>query len=249
VTFALAIPHCPWIPERFESLKNLSRQLLADRPWPAGIEHRIFDDREPNWSWSAKLWQWSTTTDATHLLQIQDDVIVCRDFWTHLHAMVSAGPREIICLESVLDPPGPSPWYTTGDGMIGVGYVMPIKCVRRYEPSLEEFLEFREKLRPGAIQSLNEDQMIGLYAYYMQYKIWHPRPTIIDHDTSIQSTYGNDTHSHRRPVRTLVHDDLAPASWSTVGPVPHIQMMYSSTPYLCRRWVPGFSYKRFLEAR
>jgi hypothetical protein len=32
--------------------------------------------------------------------------------------------------------------------------------------------------------------------------VWHPTPTIIDHDVDLKSTYGNDRHLYRRPQVT-----------------------------------------------
>ena len=65
-TIALAIPHTPWKPERVESLQRLLKQ------W-AGMDgtFKLFTDKEPNWSWSEKLWHWGFDTGASHLLQLQ----------------------------------------------------------------------------------------------------------------------------------------------------------------------------------
>jgi hypothetical protein len=208
----------------------------SDAGHPA--EFRVFADKEPNWSWAERLWNWAVGTHTTHLLQLQDDVIVGADFWAHLDNMVRAVPGEIIGLESVLDIG--APWYTTGDGLIGVGYVVPL-------PVLAHFLTWRRtRLRPGAVQVLNEDQLLGVYAFATGRRVFHPHPTVIDHDAEIASTYGNDAHAHRRPARSTVRGDAAPPSWAPPEFIPHKARFYGdSTPTLCRRWVRGYSFERY----
>jgi hypothetical protein len=237
-SFALGIPHTPWVPERVETLARLHTQLGLDTPdAPHPAVFRLFADKEPNWSWAERLWNWALGVDATHLLQLQDDVIVGAEFWPQLTAMVHAVPDQIIGLESVLDIG--APWYTTGDGLIGVGYVVPL-------PVLAHFLTWRRtQLRPGAVQALNEDQLMGIYAFATGQRIFHPRPTIIDHDAEIASTYGNDRHSHRRPARSTVRGDAPPASWQPPEFIPHRAKFYGATPSICRRWVRGYSFERY----
>jgi len=275
-TFALAIPHTPWVPERLESLRRLKTELrIFDLPpgsrpdgdwyiWDereqhAGrsrgcgvVDYRLFSDREPNWSWSARLWQWGLDSGATHIVQLQDDVQVGPDFWPQLRAMVEAVPDAILGLESVMAIG--SPWYTTGDGLIGVGYVIPRDDLRellnfRDTPSFGEHVDADRLpcLRPGSAERLNEDQLIGMFTFSTGRKIWHPVPTIIDHNVDIASTYGNDSHSHRRPARSTVRGDRAPESWGVPEQVPHVAKFYGATPRMCRMHVRGYSYKKYRE--
>jgi hypothetical protein len=230
-TFCLAIPHTPWIVARVKSLQRLLEQL-GSRP-----EHyREFSDREPNWSWAGKMWEWAAETGATYFLQLQDDVIASPNFWSSIAAMVRSVPDQIIGLESV-HPEAHSTrargdcWYTTSDGLIGVGYVVPAALLRR-------FLYWRSsRLCKGAIVSISEDTLLCTYALAEGYRIWHPVPTIIDHDTEIASTYGNDHHSHRRP--TVTWRDFGANVWP-VGNVAHVGHFYGGrVAKLARRWVIG----------
>lgn len=201
---------------------------------------RIFADKEPNWSWAQKLWLWGHETGASHLLQLQDDVQVGAEFWTALTEMVAALPPDaVIGLESVL--PLGVPWYTTGDGLIGVGYVLSRNTLG------ELFTWQATKLRPGAIESLNEDQLLGLFCFETGRRIFHPHPTVIDHDLDLPSTYGNDQHSHRRPAASTVAGAKLPESWALAESAPHRARFYGATPALLRHWCRGYSYKRMLE--
>lgn len=237
VTFALAVPHTPWKAERAASLTRLVDALS---PAPSSmLARKVFADREPNWSWSEKLWTWGVESGATHLLQLQDDVLVGTDFWPHLTAMVEAVPEQIIGLESVLAIG--SPWYSGTDSLIGVGYVLP--C----EVATQLLAWRRSQIRAEGWRRINEDQLICLFCFATGRRVWHPVPTIIDHDTELASTYGNDAHTHRRPARSTVRGDLAPPSWAVQAEVAHVDRFYQATPSLCRQHVRGYSYERFLE--
>jgi hypothetical protein len=233
VTFAVGIPHTPWVPERAASMDRLIRDLGM----PLSREMvcaKLFQEREPNWSWSQKLWGWACSTGATHLLQIQDDVIVGPEFWPTLLAMVEAKPDDVIGLESVLGIG--TQWYSTSDGLIGVAYVVPIRLLR-------DFITWRStELRADGYKLLNEDTLLGLWCFVTGRRILHPSVTIVDHDTELASSYGNDRHSHRRPSRTTTRGDAAPESWDG-EPFP-AGRFYASTPRLARRYVKGYGWER-----
>jgi hypothetical protein len=244
MTIALGIPHTPWVPERVKSVNRLAHALGFG--WgESGVYYeqknihafRPFTDREPNWSWSERLWRWGYETGAAHLLQLQDDVIVDGDFWSHLKRMLEVVPDQVIGLESVhnacamLRDAGHH-WYTTSDGLIGVGYVLP-------HAVLKEFLEWRATcLRPNAYTQVSEDTLIDMFCLSTHRRVYHPVVTIIDHDTGLSSTYGNDDHTHRRPALSTVRGD-GPADWSSTM-IPHLGRFYELTARACRRHVLGF---------
>jgi hypothetical protein len=250
VTIALAIPHTPWIPERVESMGRLLDELgitMTGGGQPAyetPLQHfRIFFDRAKNWEWSGAMWTWLARTDATHCLQLQDDVRVAPNFWPALRAMLEAVPDQVICLE-VVHPAVVAVaregyrWMTTSDLMVGVGYVLP-------RALLVEFLEWRSNLTLRALEAIPEDTLLAVWCVATGRRIWSPIPTIIDHDTSIPSTYGNDHHQHRRPpVRWDTHwttgDALEHANVWGLGNVPHLGRFWDLTPLL-ERWVPGWT--------
>lgn len=265
ITFALGIPHTPWKRERVESFARLCKSLgIGECPRDEELrpnEHeisyamrkatRFFTERCPNWQWSGDMWRWAAETDATHFLSLQDDVIPSPNFWPELRAMVEAKPDEVIGLESVHPECTEAArngvrWLATSDGLIGVGYVLPIWLLR-------EFLEWRAtRLCKGAVESITEDSLLSLWCLTTEQPIYHPVPTIIDHDTSLKSTYGNDTHSHRRPVVTwkdyAVGDD--PKWWD--HPATHVGHFYGGwIAQLGRRWVKGatdLDWKRWRDA-
>lgn len=246
MTLSVAISHSPWVPERVESFKRLCTWLeIGNAPdWTCLNQHvsshvAIFQDREPNWSWSEKMWSWAASTAATHCLFLQDDVIPMPGFWDALQAMVEANPDAIIGLETahpaaaVLRDEGAN-WMTTADGLIGVAYVMP-------RETLKKFLLWRSSaLKPGAVEAVSEDSLIGLYAAWHGLRIWHPIPTIIDHDTTIASTYGNEGHKNRRPSVKWDEDHTQLQSfehWLPHSAMPHLGLYYVATPALLEKWL------------
>jgi hypothetical protein len=117
--------------------------------------------------------------------------------------MLEAVPYEIIGLEAA-HPLGPEMqrtgrrWYRTRAWLIGVGYVFPIW-------RLKAFLHWCDQ-NPERVAGTNEDSLISEWASEHEIDVWHPVPTIIDHDLGVPSTYANDVHHefsmYRRPTVT-----------------------------------------------
>lgn len=265
ITISLAISHTPWVPARVESFGRLENRLAqsvgACPTWDfaraAGMtEKKSFTERAPNWSWSEDMWRWASETSATHCLFLQDDVIPAPNFWPAIHAMVEAHPDQIIGLESV-HPGGMSlaragqHGYTTADGLIGVGYVEPRSVV-------VEKLKWRLfDLKRGAVENMTEDALINVFALCTGRRIWHPCPTIIQHDTSLESTYGNDAHSHREPCVTWRDGDVCdfavadleePSFWGKSSG-PHLGRFYEMTIELARRWAKSWTSEKHLASQ
>lgn len=255
ISFAFGLPHTPWVPARVESFARLKDQLKFPRDGDVHLlspDERVFSERASNNVWSLVMWTWAAEMNRTHFLTLQDDAIVAPDFWRALRALVAAHPDEIIGFEVVhpltraLAEEGHR-WFTTSDMLIGVGYVVPL-------PVLRDFLAWRKAaLRPGATEALDaggkpvltEDTLLALFCLATGRRLWHPIPTIIDHDTSLESTYGNDAHGARRPpVRWdegAGEADLSdPEFWSAeppFGTVPHVGRFYEATPALAYAYV------------
>lgn len=208
-----------------------------------------FTEREPNWSWSVKMLSWAVNTDATHFLTLQDDALVSPLFWPTLAAMVEAVPDRLIGLEAA-HPVGPllaragHRWMSTSDFLVGVAWVAPMSVIREFRAWCES------ALRPGAIQAISEDSLLGLWAAVTGHRVLHPIPTPTGHDTSLASTYANDGHSHRRPTVTWRDGEIygwqdvdltRPAFWRQRELPPHLGRFYTSTPLTMARWVNGWS--------
>jgi len=250
VTFAIGIPHTPWIPERVASYRRLLGALGVEGD---AVAARTFADRAPNHVWSGDMWRWGAEQRASHFVTLQDDAMVAPNFWRALRAMVAAVPDEVIGLEVAHKATkalalARRRWFTTADCLIGVGYVLPTGL-------LQDFLRWRATaLKPGALERVSEDTLVALWCLVTGRRIWHPIPTLIDHDTGIASTYGNDSHPNRRPeVTWRAHagpaTDLEDVSfWIDTPEVPHLGRFYESTPGLALEHVEGFTREDYARA-
>lgn len=265
-SIALAIPHCPWSPERVGTMKRLTEALGLPEaasttdgvaPGTPCAFYRAIVGPGPQHSsvWSRAAWEWAVGTGASHFLLLQEDALVAPRFWPKYHAMLAALPGEIIAFQAN-HPVTPHlaqagcNWYATLDLLVGVAWSCPTETLR-------SFLDWcRKELKPGAEQRLNEDTLFGLFCATTRRPIWHPIPTLVDHDTSIPSLYGHDDHTHRRPPVTwdAVMDEgqgLAgledPRYWVPRNPladphasplaVPYLGRFYNATAGRYARWV------------
>lgn len=232
---SLAITHTPWIESRRPPFNRLLQALGPDHllgvleNWEA---YKVFDEKAPNYVWSAHMWEWAAAQDVDYCLFLQDDAIVPDNFRPLLESMLSGmweEPPAIIGLE-VAHPAAHAlheegyRWFTTADALIGVGYIVSRHFLKR-------FLDWRMGLEPDVIRKVSEDTLLGLFCALDGTRILHPLPTIVDHDTSIPSTYGNDKHTNRRPLVTW-NNALARANpdfWAPVPRVPHMGCFYETT--------------------
>ena len=222
-TFVLALPHTPWVEARVDTFTRLCKTLAIDTEddvvtWEDEAEGNglrdvvISKDRAPNHEWSGRLWSLACGNaedgNASHIIQLQDDVRPCERFWPKLRALVGAYPQALICLEN----PHPGAmtaaregkrWYVTRDGLVGVGYVLPTRMLRA-------FIDWRAlEVKAGSLALVTEDTLLAIFAMAHEIPIVCPIPTIIEHDTSIASSYaGNDAHPYRRPAVTWEHGDI-----------------------------------------
>ena len=232
-TFALAVPHAPWLPGRSASLLRLQRAL--QRPVS------IFADQEPAAAWSERIWRHlESADDVTHGVVLQDDQRAAPNFCAALSALVTAYPDAVIALHSMH--PGARTLaregthaYTTTDGIVGTGYVIP-------RSELPAFRGFRElELKPGAQAAVTEDLVLARFCMSTGRRIVSPCPTLIDHDTEIASSAGPEREKQewRRPSVTwedlpvLGHEigDLEkPEFWA---PAQHLGTFYPAVHTAC----------------
>jgi hypothetical protein len=220
-TIALAVPWCPWIPERRESMARLRYALGIcseyDRNEPqaftsatsgATAGYREFGDKLPNDVWSEQVFTWLASTDADWCMQIQEDAVIPPNFWACVRAIIEAAPEgtDIIGLHVChpfaehLAKEG-SRIFTSAEGLVGVCYLVRGSAMR-------EFVEWRKtKLADGwrtptppkGLPSITEDTMLGMFALSTGRRVLHTIPAIVDHDTEMKSVWGNDDHENRRP--------------------------------------------------
>jgi hypothetical protein len=210
---SLSIVHAPWIPERAASMARLREDLGVteyaeiDRSgWtPAGPYYEE-TARAPKawWVWHELQMRWSAASGADWCFFLQDDAIIppAATFWPALVAMCEGSSAKVICMHNG-HPAARGLFvngersYTTNDGLVGQFYGMKRELV-------DDFLGWRvdelvDGEKPG-MQRLTEDTLLALFCQDRGLRMWHPIPTLYDHDLRIGSTNdGFDAHLYRAP--------------------------------------------------
>ncbi len=237
--FSLAIAHTPWVPERAASMKRLQDSLNDARD---DMAYEVFSDKEPNHVWSGKMWTWAASQEGVDwCVFLQDDAVVSPDFFARLEEIVKRSGEDVIGLQ-VAHPAAVGlaaegeEGFTTTDALVGVGYAVN-------KEALKEFLQWRAGLPQETLEAITEDSLMGLWCAINGLKIYHPIPTIVDHDTTLTSTYDNGSHVNRRSrVRWDTPFQAAPHSAQRV---PHMGCFYQATPHIAKARL-GISDKQFL---
>lgn len=225
LTIALAVPWCPWLPERCAAKARLFAALGLDSVRQSGAwvyDFREFTEQLPNDQWSEQVFTWLAAQDVEWCMQIQEDALVPENFWPAVYALLEALPAEadVVGLHVCHPMTGELAandvrLFTTADALVGVCWI-----VRR--EVLVEFLRWRaEELRDGwrtpvppkNLPGITEDTMLGLFAMATGRRIWHTVPALVDHDTTMASVHGNDEHVNRRPRVTWRDSDAYGRAW------------------------------------
>lgn len=240
-TFALAMPHTPWVPARVSSFRRLCDQICVG----GFSSYQIFTEKKPNMQWAQDLWRWGAGQSTTHLLQLQDDVVVCPNFWDRLREVVVDRPDEPICLvtphEAFRDlfAAGCS-WGSSHDGMVGVGWAAPVSWI-------QDLLRFvAEDMRPEAVAAHSEDSTMSLFAMATKQPIWHCLPSLVDHDLSVPSTYGHDGLDAK--MRGISQRPTVPFTQYDGRPRPHsgtIGCVYDSERWRLRTYLTPEAVRKY----
>lgn len=244
---SLACPHTPWIPARADSMQRLRDELGVQLGESLGEEvpYREFTEREPNHIWSLKMWEWMVDQDTTWCVTLQDDVQIADCFWTALERMLGAldecdahvrgtgGERATVCGLSSVHPAQVElqrqghRWYRTSAWLVGWAY-----AIRR--ETLRTFLEWRSA-HPEYVVAMTEDSLLNHFCTVSCTPVWHPIPATVDHDITLDSTYGNDAHVLRKPFitwRDFTAGSLcSPDFWRTGSNIA--PMLVVPSPKLC----------------
>jgi hypothetical protein len=181
-----------------------------------------FTERATNKEWPRRCQEWALSTGADYILSIQDDTLQAPNFWPALRAMLVALPDRLVLGLSAVNPKGPEiarqghRFYATRSHLVGWGHLMDRETIR-------EFLAW-QGANPERVDAENEDQLINSFVGDTGRISWHPVPSILDHDVSVDSVYGNTDHTHRRSTVTW-HGYPAealedPAWWAHNGKPP-----------------------------
>jgi hypothetical protein len=207
---------------------------------PRYEEVHLFADKEPNWSWAAKMRTWWLASGCDIALTIQDDTMLSPRFWPELRAMLTHLPKRALLGLASVHPMQTEiyrqglRWYATQCWTVGWG-------VAWHMSDLAEFDAWCN-VNPERVRATSEDSLANQWAIETKRVAWHPVPAICDHRTDLDSTYANDAHVHRRPLVTWrdVDADLTrPEYWLPSGKAPPLlRMPLPKTCWFCRERAP-----------
>ena len=200
------------------------------------IAYQEFTEKAPNYVWAEQLWNWLLGTGADWCLQLQDDVTVPTFFFPALEAMLHNLPPEAAIIGLSATHPLSSEiarqghrWFVTDGMLIGWAYVLRREALR-------VFMENRARA-DEAFRHQSEDVQLGQFARAANLKVWHPVPTLCDHDQTIISSYkGNELHSHRRPAvtwRDFGEGSMCDPTWWTPPHLSAVQNLPMPSQKLC----------------
>lgn len=242
VKVVLVISHTPWKLERVQSLARLRLELGEMPEWVC--DWHLETTRAPNRIWARLQWdravELAAFHGASHVVFMQDDLEPAPAFWRRLKVILAGRPADMVSFHNGQPTAARTcfaklqPGYTTVDALVGQLYAMPTMM-------LVDALSWLDNETTARIANISEDSTLGLFAMTRGHRIFHPVPTIYDHDLEIDSTFNNEEHAYRKPqvtwkeIERLQPNDQAimyvtnaafDVSWFA-QPVPHAGRFYA----------------------
>jgi len=186
ITISASIMHASFDEGRRKSVSELTYQLYSQGAYEKWTEISIIKDanRHGPW-WTAKqCWQKGATSNATHHILMQDDILLCKHFVEGIEAVIEGFPNDIISLFAMprKNFDGSCRWGEA-EGTWGPSIVMPSALVK-------EFLVWEaENINPSL---KHDDSRISLFAKLNNRTVKVPFPNLVDHrDNEVKTVQGN----------------------------------------------------------
>ena len=193
-TFALAVSHCPWRPDRVAIMEKMRPIMVIP-----GMPYREITERAHNSVWSRSMWGWGASQGVTHTVYVQDDLRLHPKFWPVIEAMVRAVPNRILSLISnhPLSERALSQghvWFRMCE-TLGAGYIVPTAL-------MGSFLDWRDRRPPEEIYALCEDYVLSRWQYETGRRSWCPIPTLVQTIEDVATTNPAIDYCFRRSYCT-----------------------------------------------
>jgi hypothetical protein len=207
----IAITHAAFSEARRLRLRNLMAQLRLEAPDTPVVVAEDHDRRGSLWCWRQAMAKGLAVAEATHVVWLPDDAIVCKDFGRILRACIQCYPGEVFDCYANATPAelaklDGAMWYSAPDAYTGMGGCMP-------RALLEDHLAWRERIGLG--DHYTNDGGVNLWAMHTKRRIYKTAFTLVQHDTTTPSLDGNDAHDYREGSRWV--DDVRSGVLFDVG--------------------------------
>lgn len=184
IKLSIAIQHCP-TEERVRMKNNLLEQLDHDPRIKVVAQGDLWNN--------CKACLRSADPDATHILVLQDDIEVCKDFLATVEKAVELRPNNHITfftnrnddLTKALNEG--KRWVRIKRWLMAQAYVVPVSMV-------EPFINFADNYLTPEVKF--DDDRWCIYHLYTRTYVWATAPTLVQHlawgETTIADLYGDD---------------------------------------------------------
>ena len=182
----IVLTHASFSEERHIAMTGLMSDLKLEAP---GIPVHLQDD----WDRKGSLWCWREGhleairkyPDATHLLWLPDDAIVCKDFGKIIRACIKARPEDIFdCYvnKDIDDEIGTHLWWTCVDGYTGMAGVIPVNMFKNHIRWRDEHPE---------LGNYPNDAGVNLWAQTRRLPIYKTAWSLVTHNHELKSLDGH----------------------------------------------------------
>lgn len=177
-------------------LQRLLSQLKLEAPLIPVLVAEDTDRKGSLFCWLLAM-EMGLGSDATHIVWLPDDAIVCRDFGAFLQAAIDARPDDVFdCHVNFETPPPHCAWYSCFEGFTGLGGVFP-------RALLAEHIHWRHtQVLP---ERFPNDAGVNLWAMDTGRPIFKTGYSLVDHDVAVPSLDGNGHQETimRRPQKFM----------------------------------------------
>ena len=183
VTISMVVTLMPTRPDRVACVERMLGKMNLSELVSYKVIHA--EGKHP-WHTGKRAWEWLATQNSTHSLVIQDDVKICEDYLETLKKVIAYRPDDLIggmmFKRKNLTPKlmGGVQWVKA-DTPCGQAIVIPTN-------QIQTFLDWIEAHCP---QWTHSDSVFGMWLGWgctPKRFAWTPTPTLVDHDSSFEST-------------------------------------------------------------
>jgi hypothetical protein len=209
VSVAFLIMHCPAFPGRADTALAVGHALSRDlgpvverEPWenhPSMWSMRVDPGKSGAWSTARRCWEAGLEMGRDFIVLLNDDALLPVGFvqaaTDALEAANARSPRDPVCFYTAHPKAEEAAknglaWYTTPDGLVGVGCGM-------HRENVKEFLAWHDA---NFVGDHTDDGRINLWAMATGRRIFTTLPSLVGHQLPDESTVGNTHHDYRQPA-------------------------------------------------
>jgi hypothetical protein len=215
---SIAVMHTPERPDRRAMLRAQTKALGGAEQIERHTDRYTvcedtIDRKRGVWKNARRAWT-ALGPRATHHLVLQDDMLPCRNFFSHVNDILTALPDSPIGLASRWNivqkarDRGDAYWQSCGVGSGGM-LILPADIAR-------DFIDWSD--RETRAEYPHDDRRLTLYLLSRNLRVWHTTPSLLEHIGAENSTVGHSRSSAYS--YWFLDNDPVPQDWSTVPERP-----------------------------